>query len=76
MTIFLRIICFNVMGDIMLHVETFSSNSEDELTNQINYFLKQIDENMIKDIKFSSFAFSNEKEYKVFYTAMIIYYVR
>ena len=60
----------------MLHIETFSANTEDDLTNQINYFLKQIDENMIKDIKFSSFAFSNEKEYKIIYTAMIIYYVR
>ena len=60
----------------MLHVETFSAISEDELTTQINYFLKQIDENMIKEIKFSSFAFSLEKEYKIFFTALIVYYVR
>ena len=37
----------------MLHVETFSAYSENELTNQLNYFLKQIDGNLIKDIKFS-----------------------
>lgn len=60
----------------MLHVETFSAYNEDDLTKQMNYFLKQIDENMIKDIKFSSFAFSNEKEEKIIYSAMIIYYVR
>ena len=60
----------------MLHVETFKAYSEDDLSNQINYFLKQIDENMIKEIKFSSFAFSNEKEYQIIYTALIIYYVR
>ena len=59
----------------MLHVETFVSDSEEDLTNQLNYFLKQIDENMIKDIKFSSFAFSNEKESKILFSAMIIYYV-
>ena len=60
----------------MLHVETFSAYNEDDLTKQMNYFLKQIDENMVKDIKFSSFAFSNEKENKIIFTAMIIYYVR
>ena len=60
----------------MLHVETFSAYNEDDLTKQMNYFLKQIDENMIKDIKFSSFAFSNEKENKIIFTALIIYYVR
>ena len=60
----------------MLHVETFKAYSEDDLSNQINYFLKQIDENMIKEIKFSSFAFSYEKEYQIIYTALIIYYVR
>ncbi|MBE6143743.1 MAG: sporulation protein Cse60 [Erysipelotrichaceae bacterium] len=60
----------------MLHVETFKAYSEDDLSNQINYFLKQIDENMIKEIKFSSFAFSIEKEYQIIYTALIIYYVR
>ena len=60
----------------MLHVETFVSDSEENLTNQLNYFLKQIDENMVKDIKFSSFAFSDEKENKIIFTAMIIYYVR
>ena len=60
----------------MLHVETFSAYSENELTNQLNYFLKQIDENMIKDIKFSSFAFSNDKDLIIVYTALIVYYVR
>ena len=60
----------------MLHVETFSAYNEEDLTKQMNYFLKQIDENMIKDIKFSSFAFSNQKEEKIIYSAMIIYYVR
>ena len=64
------------MGEIMLQVETFKSLNEDDLTNQINYFLKQIDENMIKDIKFSSFAFSYENEYVIGYSALIIYYVR
>ena len=60
----------------MLHVETFKAYSEESLTNQINYFLKQIDENMIKDIKFSSFAFSNDKDLFIVYTALIVYYVR
>ena len=60
----------------MLHVETFKSYSEEDLTIQINYFLKQIDENMIKDIKFSSFAFSNENKMVIVYTALIVYYVR
>ena len=60
----------------MLHVETFSSNNEDDLTNQINYFLKQIDENMIKDIKFSSFAFFSENKENIIFSAMIIDYVR
>lgn len=60
----------------MLQVETFKAYSEDDLTNQINYFLKQIDENMVREIKFSSFAFSYEKEFKTVYSALIIYYVR
>lgn len=60
----------------MLHIETFSAYSEDQLTQQINYFLKQIDENMIKDIKFSSVAFFNQQEKVIVFTAMIIYYVR
>lgn len=76
MTYFAIDLCFNMIGDIMLHIETFSAFCEDELTKQINYFLKQIDENMIKDIKFSSFAFSFNDEYKIVFTAMIIYYVR
>ena len=60
----------------MLHIETFSAYSEDKLTQQINYFLKQIDENMIKDMKFSSVAFFNQQEKVIVFTAMIIYYVR
>ena len=60
----------------MLHIETFSAFQEDKLTNQVNYFLKQIDENNVKDIKFSSFAFSNDHENVIVFTAMIIYYVR
>lgn len=60
----------------MLHVETFSAYSENELTNQLNYFLKQIDGNLIKDIKFSSFAFSIDNEIKTLFTALIIYYLR
>lgn len=60
----------------MLHVETFSSESEDNLSKQVNYFLKQLDENMIKDIKFSSVAFILDNKEKIYFTAMIIYYVR
>ena len=60
----------------MLHVETFSAYSENDLTNQLNYFLKQIDGNLIKDIKFSSFAFSIDNQIKIVYTALIIYYLR
>ena len=60
----------------MLHVETFTAYTENELTLQLNYFLKQIDGNLIKDIKFSSFAFSYEKEVKIIYSALIIYYLR
>lgn len=60
----------------MLHVETFSSESEDNLSKQVNYFLKQLDENMIKDIKFSSVAFILDNQQKIYFTAMIIYYVR
>ena len=60
----------------MLHVETFTAYTENELTLQLNYFLKQIDGNLIKDIKFSSFAFSYEKEIKIVYAALVIYYLR
>ena len=76
MTKFSSRLCLNFLGDIMLHVETFSAFTENELTTQLNYFLKQIDGNLIKDIKFSSFAFSYEKEIKILYTALIIYYLR
>ncbi|MDD6302775.1 MAG: sporulation protein Cse60 [Bacillales bacterium] len=59
----------------MTRVEIFSSNKEDDITMQVNYYLKQLDDNLIKDIKYSSFAFFDGKEVNYLYSVLIVYIV-
>jgi hypothetical protein len=61
----------------MLQIETFSSEDEENLTKQMNYFLKQLEENMVREIKFSSNAFFvNSQQTKIVFCGMIVYFVR
>ena len=41
----------------MLQIEIISDFDEDELVEKVNYFLKQIDECLIQDIKYSQSVF-------------------
>ena len=69
-------IIYSYFGENMLQVEVFTNDDETRLVEQINYFLKQIDEICIKDIKYSSFAFFDGKSYVLIKTALIIYLVK
>ncbi len=63
------------MGDFfMLQVVAFDEENEQDLSDEMNRFLKTIDENQLVDIRFSVSAFltsSNEQVYC--YCALIIY---
>lgn len=61
---------------MMLTVEIFHSDNEKDLTDSINYFLSQLEEHLVKDIKFSSFATQKGEEVVIIYTALIMYLVR
>lgn len=66
---------YHHFGDGMLQIETISSFDEEELVEQVNYFLKQLDEVLIKKIEFSSSAFFSSKDGvdKIIYTCFIVY---
>lgn len=60
----------------MLQIEIISDFDEDVLVEKVNYFLKQIDECLIQDIKYSQSVFSSNKEYRFLYSILIIYRCR
>ena len=64
---------YSYFGENMIQVEIFTNDDENQLVEQINYFLKQIDDICIKDIKYSSFAFFDGKMNVLIKTALVIY---
>ncbi|MDY3890827.1 MAG: sporulation protein Cse60 [Bacilli bacterium] len=60
----------------MLQIEIISDFDEDELVEKVNYFLKQIDECLIQDIKYSQSVFHSSKENVFLYSVLIIYRCR
>ena len=60
----------------MLQIEIISDFDEDELVEKVNYFLKQIDECLIQDIKYSQSVFHSSKESVFLHSVLIIYRCR
>lgn len=60
----------------MLQIEIISDFDEDELVEKVNYFLKQIDECLILDIKYSQSVFHSSKENVFLHSVLIIYRCR
>ena len=60
----------------MLQIEIISDFDEDELVEKVNYFLKQIDECLIQDIKYSQYVFHSSKENVFLHSVLIIYRCR
>lgn len=60
----------------MLQIEIISDFDEDELVEKVNYFLKQIDECLIQDIKYSQSVFHSSKENVFLLSVLIIYRCR
>lgn len=57
----------------MLQVEIINSLEENDLVNQVNYFLSKIDECLVREIKYSSFLL--DKENQIMYSCLIIYII-
>ena len=60
----------------MRQIEIISDVDEDELVEKVNYFLKQIDECLIQDIKYSQSVFHSSKENVFLHSVLIIYRCR
>lgn len=60
----------------MLQIEIISDFDEDELVEKVNYFLKQIDECLIQDIKYSQSVFHSSNENVFLHSVLIIYRCR
>lgn len=56
----------------MIQVELFQKNKEDELIEDVNYFLDQLQDHLFIDIKFNSII---SHDHKLIYQALVIYKV-
>ena len=60
----------------MLQVKIFDEENEQDLMNQVNTFLKKIDENDLIEIKYSIACFGTIKNEQVYcYSAFLLYRV-
>lgn len=59
----------------MIQIEIIEKDTEQELVNDVNYFLEQLENHLFIDIKYSFNLCSNNKGIRKIYTAMIIYRV-
>lgn len=59
----------------MIQIEIIEKETEQELVNDVNYFLEQLENHLFVDIKYSSNIYQMNKEIKKNFTAMIIYRV-
>ena len=57
-----------------MKVKIFDCTHEQDLEEEINYFLYEIDPKNIVDIKYQVSSFYDNKEQIYIYSAMIIYY--
>ena len=57
-----------------MKVKIFDCTHEQDLEEEINYFLYEIDPKNIVDIKYQVSSFYDHKEQIYIYSAMIIYY--
>ncbi len=60
----------------MVQVEIIEASNEQDLVNDINYFLEQLDDHLLIDIKYNYQSLRNNTNFYNKYSALIIYRVQ
>ncbi len=60
----------------MVQVEIIEASNEQDFVNDINYFLEQLDDHLLIDIKYNYQSLRNNTNFSSKYSALIIYRVQ